>query len=129
MTLIPRLSIVINHESFTRVKSNMFCQKKKNKKAQITTEYAILVAVIIAALAGMQIYLKRGIQARLKNAIDYSVVSGVFNTPQYEPGYMDSSRADIRDYEVKEEMGRGASITRKTTEIISSNTTAIIGDL
>lgn len=38
--------------------------------AQSTTEYAVLVACIVAAVIGMQIYLKRGIQGRLRQAGD-----------------------------------------------------------
>ena len=41
-----------------------------NKKAQSTLEYAILIAVIIGALIGMQTYVKRGLQGRLKTAAD-----------------------------------------------------------
>ncbi len=38
--------------------------------AQSTTEYAVLVACIVAAVIGMQIYLKRGIQGRLRQGGD-----------------------------------------------------------
>jgi len=46
----------------------------KNKygrtKAQSTIEYAMVIACLIAALIGMQIYIKRGIQGRVKSAAD-----------------------------------------------------------
>lgn len=38
--------------------------------AQSTVEYAVLIACIVAAVIGMQIYLKRGIQGRLRGAGD-----------------------------------------------------------
>ena len=41
-----------------------------NKKAQSTLEYAILIAVVVGALIGMQTYVKRGLQGRLKAATD-----------------------------------------------------------
>ena len=41
-----------------------------NKKAQSTLEYAILIIIIIAALLSLQVYVKRGIQGRLKSATD-----------------------------------------------------------
>ena len=40
------------------------------KKAQSTLEYAILIIVIIAALISIQVYIKRGIQGRLKSSAD-----------------------------------------------------------
>lgn len=106
----------------------MFCQEKKNNFAQITTEYAILAALIIAALIGMQIYLKRGIQARLKGAMDYPVTTGVFNTSQYEPGMTNTTRNDTRNDTVSESMTWGLGITRESTEILSTNITSTTGD-
>ena len=42
----------------------------KNKKAQSTLEYAVLIIIVIGALLTIQIYIKRGIQGRLKQATD-----------------------------------------------------------
>jgi Flp pilus assembly pilin Flp len=46
----------------------------KNKygrtKAQSTIEYAMMVACLAAALIGMQIYIKRGVQGRIRSAAD-----------------------------------------------------------
>lgn len=39
-------------------------------KAQSTLEYAVVVVVIVAALLAMQIYLKRAMQGRLRQAAD-----------------------------------------------------------
>ena len=107
----------------------MFFKNRINKRAQTTSEYAVLVAVIIAAMAGMQIYLRRGIQARLKNAADYPLSSVAFSTSQYEPEYVYTQKKESSDYKSEEEMKAGAAISRATTEVISSNTTSIIGDL
>jgi Flp pilus assembly pilin Flp len=41
----------------------------KNKGFSIL-EYSLLVAVFIAAIVGMQVYLKRAVQGRLKSATD-----------------------------------------------------------
>jgi cytoskeletal protein RodZ len=43
---------------------------KKRKKGQSTLEYAILVIIIIGALLSIQVYIKRGVQGRLKSAAD-----------------------------------------------------------
>ncbi|MFA5089044.1 MAG: hypothetical protein WC552_08460, partial [Candidatus Omnitrophota bacterium] len=40
------------------------------RKGQSTVEYAILIVVIIGALLAIQVYLKRGLQGRIKQAAD-----------------------------------------------------------
>ena len=47
----------------------MFKRLRKNR-AQSTLEYAILIGVIVAGLVGMQVYLKRGYQGKLKDSAD-----------------------------------------------------------
>ncbi len=42
------------------------------KKGQSTLEYAVLIIIIIGALLSIQVYIKRGIQGRLKQAADDS---------------------------------------------------------
>ena len=40
------------------------------KKGQSTLEYALVIAVIVAALVAMQTYIKRGFQGKLKASTD-----------------------------------------------------------
>lgn len=77
---------------------------KKNKKAQSVTEYAILLGVAIAVFAGMQLYVKRGLNARIKQATDSATGAGanigaisiggynmtIGTQKQYEPYYTES---------------------------------------
>lgn len=42
----------------------------EQQRGQSILEYAILIAVVIAALTAMQVYAKRGIQAGIKTAAD-----------------------------------------------------------
>lgn len=42
----------------------------KNKRAQSTLEYAVLIIIVIGALLTIQVYIKRGVQGRLKQATD-----------------------------------------------------------
>jgi uncharacterized protein (UPF0333 family) len=42
----------------------------KRKKGQSTLEYAILIVIIIGALLSIQVYIKRGIQGRMRSATD-----------------------------------------------------------
>ena len=44
--------------------------KKKKMKGQSTLEYAVLIIIVIGALLSIQIYIKRGVQGRLKSATD-----------------------------------------------------------
>ncbi len=39
-------------------------------KGQSTLEYAVLIIIIIGALLSIQVYIKRGLQGRLKSATD-----------------------------------------------------------
>ena len=42
----------------------------RNRKAQSTAEYAVVLSLVIAAAIGMQVYVKRGVQARIKTTAD-----------------------------------------------------------
>jgi hypothetical protein len=42
----------------------------RSKKAQNTAEYAILIALVIGVFSAMQIYVRRGLQARIKGGTD-----------------------------------------------------------
>ena len=72
----------------------------KNQRGQSTAEYAILIAVVIAAVVGMQLYVKRGLQAKLKGGADAYTAVGpdiggnagavgitIGTQAQYEPYY------------------------------------------
>jgi len=89
--------------------------RKLNKRGQNTAEYAILIGVIVAAAIAMQAYVRRGMQARVKDAVDYSKDNpgtGIFNTSQYEPYYMDSDMETTQDSTESEAMMVGGSIER-----------------
>ena len=64
-------------------------KKIKNKKAQNTAEYAILIALVIGGVVAMQTYAQRTMQARLRDAnhklVDETLQIG--GTQQYEPYY------------------------------------------
>jgi len=40
------------------------------RKGQSTLEYAVIIAVVVAALVGMQAYIKRGLQGKMKESTD-----------------------------------------------------------
>lgn len=69
-------------------------------------EYAILIAVVIGALIGMQTYVKRGLQGRLKAASDdvgtqfepgtTNIRSFVVSTPQTSESVTDEGSVSVR---------------------------------
>ncbi|MDP3042656.1 MAG: hypothetical protein Q8N62_08070 [Candidatus Omnitrophota bacterium] len=90
-----------------------------NRKGQNTAEYAILIALIIAAAVGMQTYVKRGLQGRVKEAVNHTGtaqdVGGVnltFTGNQYEPYYAESDTKVRSERTANEELGYRGAITR-----------------
>ena len=49
------------------------------QRAQSSLEYAVMITAVVAALIGMTIYLKRGIQGRLRGSVEEIGA-------QYDPG-------------------------------------------
>ena len=98
-------------------------------KAQTTIEYALIVACIVAALLGMQHYIKRAAQGRLRETADS--IGG-----QYDPRYLDSQITFtqsgvtttvvemVRQDDEKAESGMidGISTITTTTDELSSRT-------
>ena len=77
----------------------MFKKLMKNKKAQQTAEYALLISLVVAAIIAMQTYAQRTIQARIRDASASltSKTSDLGNTVQYEPYYLETSYDTSRD--------------------------------
>lgn len=92
------------------------------RKGQSTAEYAIVIGLVIGAAVAMQIYVKRGIQAKVKDAVDFNDASagsyGIGVTSQYEPDYMTTDNmVSKRSSEQKAKTLQGGGIER-----------AIVGD-
>src|SRR5436190_9644173 len=77
----------------------MFKKLMKNKKAQQTAEYALLISLVVAAIIAMQTYAQRTIQARIRDASASmaSKTSDLGTTVQYEPYYLETSYDTVRD--------------------------------
>ncbi len=87
--------------------------KLPRTNGQSTLEYAVLIAVVAAAAIGMQIYVKRGLQGRLRQSAD-SIGE------QYAPGRTISTfttNVTANRTEAVEERGRAA-----TTNIAETTT-------
>jgi Flp pilus assembly pilin Flp len=65
----------------------------KNRKAQNTAEYALLIALVVAGVIAMQTYAQRALQARIHDASIYmeNSTSNIGSSTQYEPYYMQSN--------------------------------------
>lgn len=102
-----------------------------NRKGQNTAEYAILIGVIVAAAIAMQIYIRRGMQARIKDAVDYTMTAGetseeggtnLFTQSQYEPYYMSTDFNTVQSGATTEAMETGGGLTRTVTGQTTSRT-------
>ena len=91
---------------------------KMLRKGQSTAEYAIVIGLVIAAAVAMQIYVKRSLQAKVKDAVDYNdPESGtMFSTKQYEPDYLTSDMTSTRKESTTASTTAGGGVTRAINE-------------
>lgn len=77
----------------------MFRKLMKNKKAQNTAEYAILISLVVAGIIAMQTYAQRALQARVRDAGQYlkDQTSDLGSTVQYEPYYLETNYTVTRN--------------------------------
>lgn len=112
--------------------------KLNSRKGQNTAEYAILIGVIVAAAIAMQIYVRRGMQARIKDAVDFAKTgdddSGGYlysNETQYEPYYMETSKSVTTTQEstVGEALQAGGGVIKSvTSEAVARTGNQTIGN-
>jgi|SRR3989338_7906222 len=81
----------------------------KCNQAQTLTEMALVFTLITGALIGMQVYLKRGLQARYKAIVDAS--GDVFGLHQYEPYYASSNFTVTQDQDLENTQANGTTAT------------------
>jgi Flp pilus assembly pilin Flp len=80
----------------------MFKTLLKNKKAQNTAEYALLIALVIAGVIAMQTYAQRALQGRTRDLAQFMAVASsdaaesvgvtIDEATQYEPYYAKSNQ-------------------------------------
>lgn len=92
----------------------------RNKVAQTTAEYAILIAIVVGAVVAMQVYVRRGIQGRIRNVVDHVDSGGAadfnFTAEQYEPYYNAVASNTTRGSSMSENLGKGGVLDRNLTE-------------
>lgn len=105
----------------------------RNNKAQSTAEYAILIGVVVGALIAMQIYVRRGLQAKMKVVVDepgeLRNLGGAFTNvtfpAQYEPYYgapVSGSITTAQSGNQTEGLTTGGGATRGTTDLQATQT-------
>ena len=89
------------------------------RKGQNIAEYSILIALVIAAAVAMQVYVKRGIQGRVADAVDYAPTTDIMEvsvnigaTKQYEPYYQKEDSTAQSDFGYQESLGNRGLTTR-----------------
>jgi len=96
------------------------------RKGQSTAEYAIVIGLVIAAAVAMQVYVKRGLQAKVKSAVDYTDSDSTSvmgkSTNQYEPYYMLSNMTSDRNANESEATLNGGGVSRATVTDVSTRT-------
>jgi Flp pilus assembly pilin Flp len=106
----------------------------KNRKAQNTAEYALLIALVVAGVIAMQTYAQRALQARVHDASIYmtSTDNVIGNSTQYEPYYLNSEYNVTSNSTEDKRLGQGLvaadsanNRTRTGTQTSSYNTSDI----
>lgn len=110
----------------------------KSRKGQNTAEYAIVIGLVVAAAIAMQTYVKRGINAKIKDGTDLVTSVGgdvgggagtLGTTGQYEPYYASSSFDVTRGNTEQEDVAEGGSVTRtKSRDSIKRTGTVTTGE-
>jgi hypothetical protein len=101
---------------------------RRLRKGQSTAEYAIVIGLVIAAAVAMQVYVKRSIQGKMRDAADYNdpdaTALGIGNSGQFEPNYATTTNmVSTRDATEVATTAKGGAVTRAITgQDISSRT-------
>jgi len=106
----------------------MFMFRRLGKRGQTTAEYAILIALVVGAAMAMQIYVKRGLQGRVKDVVDHTGAGGEvgnatlsFSAAQYEPYYVTSTGTTSQTATDTENVAEGGVVSRGSTTSTTSD--------
>ena len=92
--------------------------RARNRRGQSMAEYAIVLTVVIGAIVAMQLYVKRGLQAKVRDVTD-DVGGGLTttkHTSQYEPYYASSAMNTKQNQQGSEAYQTGGTVARKTDQ-------------
>jgi hypothetical protein len=99
--------------------------RRLNKRAQSTAEYAILIAIVVGAIVAMQVFVKRGLQGRVRDVVDekgpetFAVGQENITNPltgeQYEPYYVTSTATTKQGTSDNEQLKTGGGMQKTTS--------------
>lgn len=101
------------------------------QRGQSVTEYAIVFSIVAAAVIGMQIFVKRGLQGKQKDVTDFftgvtgdaaGVGKQLATIPQYEPYYASSTYNVTQGNTTKETVAVGGTVTRNVSRDSTTRT-------
>ena len=102
-----------------------------NKKAQSTAEYVIILGLVVGAVVAMQVFVKRGLNGRIRDAVkhvDNGGTTTIFTGEQYEPYYMAGSNFNTASNSNESETGsQGSAINRTSNDSTTRNGSQNIG--
>lgn len=92
--------------------------KGRSRSGQSMAEYAIVLTVVIGAIIAMQLYVKRGLQGKVKDVTDDVGLglSTTKSTSQYEPYYASSDYKVGQSQSGKEDFQKTGKVFRDTTK-------------
>lgn len=96
-------------------------------RAQSTAEYAVLFGLVVAAVVGMSVYVRRAVQAKIKVGTDAVKIPGAQDLGQYEPYYAQSQRTTTQTQDITEGYAQGATTRQGSTGATSTGTEATMG--
>lgn len=100
------------------------------KRAQHAAEFAILLSVVIAAVAGMQVYVKRAGSAKIKKAADMAADAGRgthIYAGQTSFNRYDTRLSGIRQYEPYSQYSQSDSYTERIDQEGTQDSIEVIG--
>jgi len=81
-----------------------------SKRGQSTLEYALLIAAVSAALLVVNVYMKKGVQGRIKESVDQ--VGKSFDPANYTRSWQDASNGLTTTTEARD---TGGNVTSKVS--------------
>ena len=100
----------------------------RNHRGQSTAEYVVVIGLAAAVILAMQVYVRRGMQAKVKDVTAH-FTSQFGSTKQFEPNYASSDYTVGQTRDAQETVTEGYKVERtgiqeKTTRTGSGTTAA-----
>jgi uncharacterized protein (UPF0333 family) len=98
----------------------------KRRNGQSMAEFTIVLTVVVMAIVAMQLYVKRGLQGKVRDVSDHVTTSLVgvtaTQTDQYEPYYAQSNYTVAQNQNVNEQYLIGGQVDRNAIAQQTSRT-------